>query len=187
MCPYAVFSHKTSSFRQIAPYRNKNYPCFLGQPLINTSYCLPVLIKETLSYDLSLSPSLQASSGREISSGLHCTSWAGHKILVLQSWSKILRLFCFSGAFSYSHIPSPSPHPTNNVGRVYPEFFSEFQLCRGWGEEERQENFEIKRKHCFMRQTRNYRKLLNTALLSQGLLYGGQEGSHIQIKNVAAN
>ena len=28
------------------------------------------------------------------------------------------------------------------VGRVYPEFFSEFQLCIGWGEGELQENFE---------------------------------------------
>ena len=37
---------------------------------------------------------------------------------------------------------NPSPHPTNNVGRVYPEFFSEFQLCIGWGEGELQENFE---------------------------------------------
>ena len=28
------------------------------------------------------------------------------------------------------------------VGRVYPEFFSEFQLCIGWGEGELQQNFE---------------------------------------------
>ena len=55
MRPYAVFSHKKSSLRQIAPYRNKNYPYFLGQPLTNTSYSLPVLIKETLIHDLSLS------------------------------------------------------------------------------------------------------------------------------------
>jgi len=125
MRPYAVFSHKKSSFRQIAPNRDVNYPYFLGQPLINTSYSLPVLIKETLIHDFSLSPSLQASSSRGISSGLHFTSWAGHKILLLQSRSKVLGFFCISGAFSYSHMPSPapSPHPTNNVGRVYPEFF----------------------------------------------------------------
>ena len=30
---------------------------------------------------------------------------------------------CISGAFSNSHGSNPSPHPTNNVGRVYPEFF----------------------------------------------------------------
>ena len=27
------------------------------------------------------------------------------------------------GAFFNSHTPSTSPHPTNNVGRVYPEVF----------------------------------------------------------------
>ena len=59
-----------------------------------------------------------------------------------QSWTKVLGHFCISGAFSNSHRSNPSPHPTNNVGRVYPEFFSEFQLCIGWGEGELQENFE---------------------------------------------
>ena len=58
MRQYAVFSHKRSSFRQIAPYSNINYPYFFGQPLINTFYSLPVLIKETLIHDLSLSLSL---------------------------------------------------------------------------------------------------------------------------------
>ena len=61
---------------------------------------------------------------------------------VLQSWTKVLGHFCVSGAFFNSHSSNPSPHPTNNVGRVYPEFFSEFQLCIGWGEGELQENFE---------------------------------------------
>ena len=55
MRPYTVFSHKKSSLRKIAPYRNKNYPYFLGQPLTNTSYSLPVLIEETLIHDLCLS------------------------------------------------------------------------------------------------------------------------------------
>ena len=59
-----------------------------------------------------------------------------------QSWTKVLGHFCISGAFSNSHRSNPSPHPTNNVGHVYPEFFSEFQLCIGWGEGELQENFE---------------------------------------------
>ena len=60
----------------------------------------------------------------------------------LQSRTKVLGHFCVSGAFSNSHTSNPSPHPTNNVERVYPEFFSEFQLCIGWGEGEVQENFE---------------------------------------------
>ena len=41
-----------------------------------------------------------------------------------QSWAKVLGHFCISGAFSNSHRSNPSPHPTNNVGRVYPEFVS---------------------------------------------------------------
>ena len=59
----------------------------------------------------------------------------------LQSWTKVLRHLHFWGV-SNSHRSNPFPHPTNNVGRVYPEFFSEFQLCIGWGEGELQENFE---------------------------------------------
>ena len=45
-----------------------------------------------------------------------------------QSWTKVLRHFCISRAFSNSHRPNPSPHPTNNVGRVYPEFFLSFNF-----------------------------------------------------------
>ena len=48
---------------------------------------------------------------------------------------------CISGAFSNSHRSNPSPHPTINVGRVYPEFFSEFQLCVGYGEGALQKKF----------------------------------------------
>ena len=44
--------------------------------------------------------------------------------------------------FSNSHRSNPSPHTTNNVGCMYLEFFSEFQLCIGWGEGQLQENFE---------------------------------------------
>ena len=55
---------------------------------------------------------------------------------------KVLGHFCFARAFSNSHRSNPSLHPTNNFGRVYEEFFSEFQFCVGWGEGEMQENFE---------------------------------------------
>ena len=53
-----------------------------------------------------------------------------------------LGYFWISGAFFNSHIPWPSPHPTNNIGPMSPEFFPQFQLCIGWGEGELQENFE---------------------------------------------
>ena len=60
------------------------------------------------------------------------SNW-GHTHTNLQSWTNVLEHFCVSGAFSNSHRFSLSPHPTNNVGRLYPDFFSEFQLCIGWG------------------------------------------------------
>ena len=41
----------------------------------------------------------------------------------LQSWTSLGTL-CISRAFSNSHRSNPSPHPANNVGRVYPELFS---------------------------------------------------------------
>ena len=62
--------------------------------------------------------------------------------LTLQSWTEVLGHFRVSGTFSNSHRSNPSPHPTNSVARVYPEFFPRFPLCIGWGEGELQENFE---------------------------------------------
>ena len=34
----------------------------------------------------------------------------------------------FLGAFSYLHRSNPSPHPTNNFGRVHPDFFPSFNF-----------------------------------------------------------
>ena len=51
----------------------------------------------------------------------------------LQSRIKVLGHFCISGAFSNSHRSNPSPHPTHNVGRVYPEFFRVSTLYRVGG------------------------------------------------------
>ena len=52
-------------------------------------------------------------------------------------------LLHFWGIFQFTQV-QPSPHPTNNVGRVYPEFFPSFNFvhCIGCGEGELQENFE---------------------------------------------
>ena len=49
-------------------------------------------------------------------------------ILNLQLWTKVLGHFRVSGAFSNSRRSNPSPHPTNGVERVYPEFFPSFNF-----------------------------------------------------------
>ena len=82
---------------------------------------------------------------------------SSERFVYLQSWTEVLGHFCVSGAFSTSHRPKSSPHPTNNVGRVHPEFFSEFQLCIGWGEGKLQENFE--KDALFYEGTQNDRKI----------------------------
>ena len=51
----------------------------------------------------------------------------------LHSWTKVLGHFCISGAFSNSHRPNASPHPTNNVGRMYPGFFYRFSTLHRLG------------------------------------------------------
>ena len=43
-----------------------------------------------------------------------------------KSW----RHFCICGDFFSSHMPNPIAHPTNKVGRVYPEFFQVSTLGR---------------------------------------------------------
>ena len=54
-------------------------------------------------------------------------------------------------------MPNPSPHSTNNVVCMFPDFFSWFQHHVEWGRENCKRN--LKRKHCFMRSPRNHRKL----------------------------
>ena len=67
--------------------------------------------------------------------GTPCFDWAQplHLHLKLQSWTKVLGHFCVSGAFSNSHRSNPSPHPTNTVGRVFPEVFRVSTLYRVGG------------------------------------------------------
>ena len=59
----------------------------------------------------------------------------------LQRWTKAFGHLNISVAFSNSHKPSPTPHPTNKVGRCI-QNFPEFQLCLGWGKGELQDNYE---------------------------------------------
>ena len=49
----------------------------------------------------------------------------------LHSWTKVLGHFCISGAFSNSHRPNLSPHPTNDVEHVHPELFLSLNFV--WG------------------------------------------------------
>ena len=70
-------------------------------------------------------------------------------------------------------IPTPFPHHPSSLHKkrcthnLYPEVFSEFQLCIGWGEGELQENF--KKETLFNEGTQKLQEVLNIALLSQGL------------------
>ena len=77
-----------------------------------------------------------------------------------QSFETLLHFWAFSNSYGPN---VPSPHPTNNVGRVYPEFF----FCIGWGRENCKKI--SKRMHCFMRDP-EWQKNMNIVLLSQALL-----------------
>ena len=64
---------------------------------------------------------------------------------LLQAWKPLKIAFILPISFSDNHgqkswdtfaflgVFHPSSHTTNNVGCMYPEFFSEFQLYIGWG------------------------------------------------------
>ena len=75
----------------------------------------------------------------------------------LQSRTKVLE-HLHLWAFSNSHGPNPSPHPTNNVGRVYPEFFPSFNFVQGGGRENCRKI--SKRMRCFMREPRMTEKII---------------------------
>ena len=81
---------------------------------------------------------------------------AGLVTQYLQSWTKVLE-HLHSWAFSNSHRPKPSPYPTKNVGRVYPEFFPSFNFVQGGGEGKLPENFE--KDALFYEGTQNDRKI----------------------------
>ena len=85
------------------------------------------------------------------------SQWANYLTTNYNHEQRSLDTFAFLGRFANSHRSNPSPHPTNNVGRVCPDFFLKFQHCVGWG----RENFKkiSKRMHCFKREPRNDRKI----------------------------
>ena len=75
--------------------------------------------------------------------------------------------FAFWGVFQYTQAqPLPSLHKSwTRVSGTDLEFFSQFQLCIGWGEGEMEEYFE--KDALFYEGTQNREKNMNTALLSQ--------------------
>ena len=94
------------------------------------------------------------------------SGWKGRSVLNCNPGQKSWASLHFWGVFPLTR-DQPLPSTTNNVGRVYPEFFSEFQLCIGWRGRELQENFE--RMHR-LEGTEKRQKNMNIAVLSQGLL-----------------
>ena len=81
---------------------------------------------------------------------------------------KSLGTLCISGAFSNSHWSNPSPHPTINAGRVYPEFFFRVStLCRVGGGQTAK---KIEKDALFYEGSEKWKKNMNSAALSKGLL-----------------
>ena len=58
------------------------------------------------------------------------------------AWTKVFGHLCVSGAFPIHIGPTPPLTPQTMLDACIQTFFSEFQLCIGWGEGELQENFE---------------------------------------------
>ena len=75
--------------------------------------------------------------------------------------------FAFLGRFQFTRA-QPLPSPQKQHWTLVSRIFSEFQLCIVWGRGELQEN--LKRDLLFYGGIQNLQKIMNTALLSQGLL-----------------
>ena len=96
-------------------------------------------------------------SGERFRKGAFSVTVLTEYVWTVHSWTKVLGNFCISGVFSNSHVSNPSPHPTNNVGRVYPEFFSSFNFLKGGGRENCAKF--SKRMHRFKREPTNNRRI----------------------------
>ena len=84
--------------------------------------------------------------------------WLFSEAKILKIMDKSLgTLLHLWGFFLNLDMPNPSPHTTNNVVCMFPDFFSGFQHHVEWGRENCKKI--LKRKHCFMRSPRNHRKL----------------------------
>ena len=88
--------------------------------------------------------------------------------------------FAFLGHFPIHTGPTPLPSPHKQCWMHVSKFFSDFQLCIGWGGENCKKI--SKRMHCFKREPTND-KNMNTAVLSQGLCPGLQFKSESPLYN----
>ena len=113
----------------------------------------------SFNYDLS------SEAWKNISPGLKTPQnciFSSH-LFLRQSWTNVLGHFCISGVFSNSWTSNPSPHPTNNVGHVYPEFFRVSTLYRvGGGRTTR----KLQKGCTVLRGNREWQKNMNIAVLS---------------------
>ena len=76
--------------------------------------------------------------------------------------------FAFLGHFLFCKGPTPPLTRQTKLDACIQDFFPSFNFVIGWGRENCKKI--LKRMHVFMREPRNDTKILNTALLSQGLL-----------------
>ena len=82
----------------------------------------------------------------------------------LHSWTKVLGHFCISGAFSNSHRPNLSPHPTNGVG------VSTLYGVKGEEGGRRRNARKFRKGSTVSWGNPEWQKNMNIASLSQGLL-----------------
>ena len=107
---------------------------------MNTSYSLPVLIKETLIRDLSLSLSLSLPLSRHPVVGkspVVCISLVGPgtKYFYYNHGQKSWDSFSFLGRFLIYTCPAPPLTPQTQLDECIPNFFPSFNFVEGGGRE----------------------------------------------------
>ena len=86
----------------------------------------------------------------------------------LQSWTRVFGQICICGFFFNTHMSNLSSQPHRQRWTLVSRIFPEFQHCIRVGNGELQAIF--KKDALFYEGTQKLQKIINTALLSQGLL-----------------
>ena len=92
-----------------------------------------------------------------LSEGSHI-GWVFTRYWIYNHGQKSCDTFAFLGHFPIHTGPTPTLTPQTMLDACLQNFFSEFQLCIGWGEGELQEKIS-KRMHCLKREPRNDREI----------------------------